>query len=162
MQPSLDDPAVGLYKEDGLHLTLKGYDTLGNAIKGILPAEVVKAREFEIHQLYLDNIIGDAYIFIAPDGKITLLDGGDSPQYKTCLRPALDRLGIRHIDQIIITHMHWDHYGAVIELLADQDISADRILWQTNYDWDLIKKTEACAYTAYQIHMRKLRNNANS
>lgn len=123
-------------------------------------------RIFRIYQINCGkegtNDIGDAYLFLSPDGKCTLLDGGTKADYARALRPALDRLGIRKIDQVVISHLHFDHCGALLMLMRDPDIAAvGKVLWQSNYDWDLAKQSEGL-FSAHRVLFWEIKKEARN
>ena len=72
----------------------------------------------KVWQFYqLDVGQGNSAILISPDNKTLLIDGGKPGQGEKTLIPALNYLGIDHLDAALITHLHADHYGGVIDLL---------------------------------------------
>lgn len=75
-----------------------------------------QAGEMRIH--YLDVGQGDCTLIELPDGKVMLIDGGDgtSTAEKSILR-YLNRLTVREIDYLVITHSDDDHCGGLAEIL---------------------------------------------
>lgn len=57
----------------------------------------------------------------------TLLDAGKKGQGHAILIPALLEQGITRIDELIVSHMHRDHYGGVIDLLQDRRVEVGQI-----------------------------------
>lgn len=80
-------------------------------------------NEFLVVQLYVGQ--GDCLLLVSPDRKATLIDSG--PVYYTrafdwdagrkVILPALNRLGLKRLDQIILTHHDLDHLGGVLSIL---------------------------------------------
>jgi len=91
--------------------------------------ETVPAGSLKISQIDEPGTIGDIYLIQAPDGMVTLLDTGVPDAGESILIPALERRGIRKIDQIVITHQHEDHTGGLPTLLADPEIKVGCIIW---------------------------------
>ncbi|MBQ9804398.1 MAG: MBL fold metallo-hydrolase [Lentisphaeria bacterium] len=80
------------------------------------------------------DTVSDLYLVTAPDGTQTLIDGGlgihrGRPYYKNVLFKVLQEQKISHLDQIIITHPHSDHFGSIPFLLKRQDISVGKVCW---------------------------------
>ena len=55
---------------------------------------------------------GDSCLVIFPDGKTMLIDGG-FPIYASVLTENLQRLGVTHVDYVVLSHSHNDHYGGL-------------------------------------------------
>jgi glyoxylase-like metal-dependent hydrolase (beta-lactamase superfamily II) len=71
-----------------------------------------------LHQLKVpipDNPIGFVlpYLFEVPGGCAIIDPGWDDPESEAALQSQMDGLGLsfRHVKQIIVTHVHPDHYG---------------------------------------------------
>ncbi|MDP6053630.1 MAG: MBL fold metallo-hydrolase, partial [Candidatus Latescibacteria bacterium] len=64
---------------------------------------------------------GDAIFIVCPNGKKILIDGGNrTPSYDAgaqIIVPFLRSKGYHHIDVMIISHPHTDHYGGLISVL---------------------------------------------
>lgn len=58
-----------------------------------------------------------------------LLDAGKKGQGEHIIIPALQAQGINRIDCLIISHMHRDHYGGVIDLLRDGSIEIGQLIY---------------------------------
>lgn len=58
-----------------------------------------------------------------------LLDAGKKGQGEHVIIPELIKRGIRRIDQLIISHMHRDHYGGAIDLLTDDRLEVGDIYY---------------------------------
>ncbi|MFA5810899.1 MAG: DNA internalization-related competence protein ComEC/Rec2 [bacterium] len=61
---------------------------------------------------------GDAALVRFPGGRTLLIDGGglrgsEFDVGKNVLAPALWRMGVHHIDWVVLTHPHQDHYGGL-------------------------------------------------
>ncbi len=89
----------------------------------------IPENTLRITQIDNPGMIGDIYLIQAPDGTVTLLDTGLIETGESILIPALDRRGIRRIDQVIISHQHSDHWGGLPTLLADPEITVKSIVW---------------------------------
>ena len=90
-----------------------------------------------ISQIDEPGTIGDIYLIQAPDGTTTLLDTGVPDAGENILIPALEKRGIKKIDQVIITHQHEDHTGGLPTLLADPEIKVCSIVWSPFTDQQL-------------------------
>lgn len=88
----------------------------------------VPEKTLQIHQINIPKDIGDIYIIIAPDNTVSLLDTGVIAGRETVLMAALNKRGIRKIEQLILTHFHSDHVGGVITLLSDPEIRIGKII----------------------------------
>lgn len=93
------------------------------------------------------DTVGDLYLISAPDGTQTLIDGGlgihrGRPYYKNVLFKILQEQKITHLDQIIITHPHSDHFGSIPFLLKRQDISIGKVCW-AQFSPELAREREA-------------------
>lgn len=70
-----------------------------------------------LHLTVLDIGQGDAILIEAPDGEVTLIDGGVDPDL------TLRRIGValpfheRQIEMVVLTHPHQDHLGGLEEVL---------------------------------------------
>jgi len=62
---------------------------------------------------FLDVGQGDAMLLRGPSGEVVLVDGGPDAGV---LADALERRGIRHIDLLVISHLHADHCCGLIGL----------------------------------------------
>jgi competence protein ComEC len=71
---------------------------------------------------------GDANLLDFQDGRIYLIDTGFDHFARHRLIPYLQEKGIRHINRLIITHAHKNHYGGVLSLL-DAGITVDEVLF---------------------------------
>lgn len=94
--------------------------------------------------------IGQGYVFVLPDGRLIVQDGGVSSiaapdymyNYIKQLAPDPDNVVIA---AWFVSHPHWDHQGAFIEFVknhgSDQDIKIERVIY--NYTkaelYDLIR-----------------------
>jgi competence protein ComEC len=81
-----------------------------------------------LHIHFLSIGQGDATLVQLPDGKWMLIDGGgragDSEERvgERLLIPALQRLGARQLDYLVLSHEHPDHLQGVLYLAANFDV----------------------------------------
>ncbi len=61
---------------------------------------------------------GDATLIVTRSGQTALIDTGKPGSGWQVVLPALDALGIRSLDVLILSHGHLDHAGGAAELLA--------------------------------------------
>ena len=80
----------------------------------------------------LDADGGAATLFVTPEGKSLLVDTGwpdrsaqqsaatppPPPATVGRVRAAMDQLGLKRLDYVLITHYHFDHVGGIADLLA--------------------------------------------
>ena len=57
------------------------------------------------------------------DDKSVLIDGGEEKQCGSVLIPALEYYGIRKVDVTLLTHLHSDHGGGLMELMDSGRLS---------------------------------------
>lgn len=62
---------------------------------------------------------GDATLVRWPGGRTALIDGGPPGQG---LLLTLRRMGIRRLDEVVLSHAHPDHYGGLIPVLAELSV----------------------------------------
>ena len=91
-------------------------------------SKTLPAGVLQIHQIDNPEQIGDIYIVITPDQKISLIDTGVVSTGETVLIPALEKRNIKHIDQLIISHFHSYHAGGAVTLLADPKFTVGKII----------------------------------
>ena len=83
--------------------------------------DVSKRKEGELRIHFLDVGQGDSTIIELPDGKVMLLDGGNSNASKTILR-YLNALDIDTIDYLVISHADSDHCGGLDTVVKNKKI----------------------------------------
>lgn len=63
---------------------------------------------------YIDVGQGDSILIVAPDGKVMLIDGGESGSGTLAY---LQAHGVKRIDVMVATHPHADHIGGLVDVL---------------------------------------------
>lgn len=97
------------------------------------------ARETDFRIILISSLNRDVenhILLIAPDGKTSLIDAGQCTAYPE-LTKTFDKYGIRHIDQVILTHHHDDHVGGLPAILPMEKYTFGEILWQMISDEEL-------------------------
>lgn len=96
---------------------------------------------------------GDAHLLELPGDHVILIDTGMDRYTRHDLIPYMERRGIDHINQLIITHAHSNHYGGVESLLKyigrvehvyfnlppESRCSAED--WPTGCDYEMVRHT---------------------
>ena len=84
---------------------------------------------------YLDVRQGDAELIRTPDGKVILIDAGQSGNKyrpfdggKDVVLPFLEAEGIKKLDMVVVSHPHDDHVGGMVSVLSNNNISVDAVL----------------------------------
>lgn len=114
-------------------------------------SETPPAGTLRIYQIDNPEQIGDIYIVIAPNGTVSLVDTGVVATGETVLIPALEKLGIRRIDQLIISHFHTDHAGGAVTLLADPEFSVGKVICTFPEEAQIIPGSELNLYRALKM-----------
>lgn len=90
----------------------------------------------------------DCHLLEFPDGMKVLVDVAEAKDAPPTVIPFLQRRSIRHIDLVLISHCHWDHYGRLRDLIesgitigrvainvpASREIADREIPW--GLDWE--------------------------
>lgn len=58
-----------------------------------------------------------------------LLDGGKKGHGEKIILPYLRKAGIRKLDMVFISHMHFDHFGGLIDLLSDPGMEVEEFIY---------------------------------
>jgi beta-lactamase superfamily II metal-dependent hydrolase len=61
---------------------------------------------------------GDATLVMGPTGKALLFDAGPDGQGTRAILPQMQKLGVKSLEGIMVSHYHPDHIGGVDEVLA--------------------------------------------
>ena len=89
-------------------------------------------------QTYKDKW-GDAYLMVFPNGQTMLVDSGPL-SYAPVVAENLRRMGITHLDAILITHPHSDHHNglfsdsAVLNIGFLKEIQVDQVYYRGGTD----------------------------
>lgn len=87
-----------------------------------IPALESRGDSTEVH--FLDVGQGDAAAIRVPDGRLILVDGGESLENwdsaKRVLVPFLREARRRTFDMVLVTHFHSDHVGGIMRLLEER------------------------------------------
>ncbi|MDD2710038.1 MAG: MBL fold metallo-hydrolase [Verrucomicrobiae bacterium] len=75
--------------------------------------------------------VADSHLIITPSGKTLLIDAGWPPprDHAKVVLSFLKREGIRRIDQMMASHFHIDHFGAMPEILHSNEVTIGELLW---------------------------------
>jgi competence protein ComEC len=92
---------------------LLGALALANNLKSTANAKVV----WTIINVSHGDRTGDAHLLEVPGGETWLIDTGFADLADFMLLPYLQQKGIRHLDKLIISHPHRNHYGGIHVLL---------------------------------------------
>lgn len=68
-----------------------------------------------------DEHSGDSTLLISPDGKVMLIDAGNTPCGDE-ITAFLKQLGITRIDYLVASHAHIDHIGGMPEIITNFEI----------------------------------------
>ncbi len=79
-----------------------------------------KTGELRMH--FLDVGQGDCTVIELPDGKIMLIDGGDSGSSTTEVLRYLNALDVDVIDYLLLTHADDDHCGGLAEIVEEKQV----------------------------------------
>ena len=88
---------------------------------------------------------GDSILLTSPGGKNILVDAGDidySDSGKDIIVPFLHHIGVQHLDALVITHPHKDHFGGAASILR---------MFPVNEIW-----TNECSRTANGLEWRDM------
>lgn len=94
--------------------------------------------------VFFDVGQGDSALIMSDD-KSVLIDGGEEKQCGSVLIPALEYYGIRKVDVTLLTHLHSDHGGGLMELMDSGRLSRIGVSFDgfgDNYE-KLVKDHEA-------------------
>ncbi len=86
-------------------------------------AQVHTSKTFDIYLIDVEG--GDAALFVAPSGESVLIDtgsGGPDARDANRIMDAVKDAGLTHLDNLITTHWHGDHFGGMAELAARIEI----------------------------------------
>ena len=86
---------------------------------GIAPAASSGPPEQAVRFTFFDVGQGDAALVEGPGGARVLIDGGSRG---AGLVDRLDKLGIRRIDLVVLSHDHEDHYGGLAEVISTRNV----------------------------------------
>lgn len=91
----------------------------------------------DLNVLYLDVGQGDAAIVRFPGDKTMVVDAGsrfrERDDGKSIVIPGLQRLGVDHVDWLVLSHPHNDHIGGALSLL--QTFRVDTV-WLPDTDYN--------------------------
>ncbi len=73
--------------------------------------------------------IGDSTLITYPDGYTVLVDAGVEGEGINTIIPFLKARGINTINRFVISHMHADHFGGLMEMLKSPEIKFEEIWW---------------------------------
>lgn len=95
------------------------------------PDKIASPDDFRIIMLAPDDprAVMEHFLLIAPDGKISMIDVGESPTWQKLVR-TFRKYNIKKIDQIIISHLHSDHIGALPAILPMKEFEFQDIYWE--------------------------------
>ncbi len=87
----------------------------------------------------IDVGTGESILLEFPNNKIILIDCGNdlSKAAKYSVIPVLKHKGINHLDMVIISHSHRDHYGGLKELL--KTVSIGKVGYSKNSHLPIVK-----------------------
>jgi len=68
----------------------------------------------------------DCHLLEFPGGKRVLIDPAEGFDAKGAALAYLQAHKIKHLDLVVISHFHWDHYGKLLELI-NAGITVDRV-----------------------------------
>ncbi len=90
------------------------------------------SARLEVH--FLDVGQGDAALIRMPQGVDVLLDAGPGDTRfdagKRIVVPYLRRLGVEHLDALVLSHAHSDHVGGAVSVL--RSVRVDRLITPVN------------------------------
>ncbi len=70
-----------------------------------------------------DSHSGDAHLIEFDNGDVILIDTGYAGYTQVAVIPYLKKKGIAHIDVILITHAHLNHYGGLLEIVQNFSVA---------------------------------------
>lgn len=105
----------------GVALVLAGCETSAPA-NGSKPPGALEV-------VFLDVGQGDCAFIQFPNGKTMLIDGG-SPEAGALVTAFLRRKGIERLDWVVMSHLHADHIGGLIEVLRVFEVGE---FWDSGY-----------------------------
>ena len=134
--------------------------TMGMIITGgnTSSAKAAEKSKFKIH--FIDVGCADAALLQYGEGssaKYALIDSGavsyhntsdeTIDQTKTPAYEYLKKMGVTHLEFVIITHPHQDHIGGMTTILADEDIQIDKI-YGNDLNVEYLKSEDQTSETA--------------
>ena len=122
---------------------------------------MVKGRSSDLFEVsFLDVGNGDSAMLKTPKGDLILIDGGEAPNYKNAVVPAMSEHWRFKADKAIVTHFHSDHAGGIQELVR---AGLSRELYmpdvEENEDEDAIKDDLVSNAVKNNIHYEYLSRN---
>ncbi|HCW51848.1 MAG TPA: hypothetical protein DGR79_07295 [Clostridiales bacterium] len=97
-----------------------------DAVAGALAARGGGSPGLEV--VFLDVGQGDSVLVLFPGGKSLLVDGGPAGAGERVVLPYLRWRGVRRIDWVVVSHLHDDHIGGLVEVVADPSLAVGEVV----------------------------------
>lgn len=99
----------------------------------------------ELH--FLQTIWSDI-IILKRDNNVAMIDTGLESQFIE-IKEYLDKMGIKKIDFILLTHFHRDHYGSIPSLVKNYDV--DKVYFKNYSVLDITTSSGTLANDEYRL-----------